>query len=184
MFQTEVLVETLDVETWKKKYCDPERFVPLCRACPAYHTRWSCPPGLPPLDEIIGENKEVKIIGLKVIYDQEEKTRAMRSPEETQKVREETYTRVKRQLLEILLSIEKLMPGSVVIMAGGCLICPVCARVEGKPCRHPDKMRYSYSGLGFDLGRIAEEVLKVPLLWSRKGLPDYDVAIASFLHNG
>ncbi|MFR3322843.1 MAG: hypothetical protein ACLTSZ_19260 [Lachnospiraceae bacterium] len=44
-------------------------------------------------------------------------------------------------------------------------------------------MRFSYSGLGFDLGRIAEEVLGIPLLWQKQGLPEYNVAIASFLHN-
>ena len=69
------------------------------------------------------------------------------------------------------------------IMAGGCELCKQCTRAEGKPCRHPREMRYSYSGLGFDLGRIAEEVLGMPLLWQNQGLPAYNVAIASFLHN-
>jgi hypothetical protein len=32
------------------------------------------------------------------------------------------------------------------------------------------------------LGKIAEEVLDMPLLWQNGGLPEYNVAVAAFLH--
>lgn len=44
-------------------------------------------------------------------------------------------------------------------------------------------MRFSFSGLGFDLGKISSELLKMPLLWKSEGLPEYNVAIAAFLHS-
>ena len=46
MYQVEVQVKTLTVPEWLEKYCQPEKFVPLCRECPQYGKNWSCPPGM------------------------------------------------------------------------------------------------------------------------------------------
>lgn len=44
MYQVEVQVQTLRVPDWISRYCQPERFVPLCSACPQYGKNWACPP--------------------------------------------------------------------------------------------------------------------------------------------
>ena len=160
MYQVEVQVQTLRVPDWISRYCQPERFVPLCSACPQYGKNWACPPGMPQVERIAGAYSFVQVIGLKVLYDEAVRIAALTSPERTEEMRRKTYGAAKKQMLHALL-----------------------ARAEGKLCRHPKKMRFSYSGLGFDLGRIAEEVLGIPLLWQKQGLPEYNVAIASFLHN-
>lgn len=41
MYQVEVQVKTLTVPEWLEKYCQPEKFVPLCRECPQYGKNWS-----------------------------------------------------------------------------------------------------------------------------------------------
>ena len=183
MYRVEVQVQTLRVSEWISRYCQPERFVPLCSACPQYGKNWACPPEMPRVQEFAKPYAYVQVIGLKVLYDEDVRAEAMTSQERTEELRQATYGAAKKQMLQALLALEEEFPGSMTIMAGGCELCKQCTRAEGKPCRHPREMRYSYSGLGFDLGRIAEEVLGMPLLWQNQGLPAYNVAIASFLHN-
>ena len=49
-----------------------------------------------------------------------------------------------------------------------------CARIEGKSCRHPDKVRPSLEAFGFDVGKTAKDLLGVELKWSQDGLiPEY-----------
>ena len=184
MYQVEVQVKTLTVPEWLEKYCQPEKFVPLCRECPQYGKNWSCPPGMTTAAALAGGYRYVQVIGLKVKYDEQVLREAEHSPQRTEELRQETYEAAKKKMLQALLALEREFPGSTTIMAGGCTLCRTCARAKGEPCRYPEKMRYSYSGLGFDLGRISgSKLLGMPLLWQKRGLPAYTVAIASFLHN-
>ena len=41
--------------------------------------------------------------------------------------------------------------------AGGCNICPVCARVENHPCRFPDMAISSLEAHGINVSRLAAE---------------------------
>lgn len=183
MYRIQVRVETVNVSEWLEKYCAPEKFLPLCKECPEHGKNWSCPPGVPDVKAFVRDYRYAQVIGLKVIYDEWVRQEAALSPEREEQLRQQTYGVAKKQLLHALLALEKAVPGSVTIMAGKCEICQRCARLDGANCRHPEMMRYSYSGLGFDLGRIAEEILQMPLLWQNGGLPEYNVAVAAFLHN-
>ena len=144
MYQVEVQVQTLRVPDWISRYCQPERFVPLCSACPQYGKNWACPPGMPQVERIAGAYSFVQVIGLKVLYDEAVRVAALTSPERTEEMRRKTYGAAKKQMLHALLALEAEFPGSMTIMAGGCELCPQCARAEGKLCRHPKEMRFSY----------------------------------------
>lgn len=49
-----------------------------------------------------------------------------------------------------------------------------CARIEGGPCRHPDKVRPSLEAIGFDIGKTAKDLLGLEIKWSRGGfIPEY-----------
>ena len=183
MYRIQVRVETVNVSEWREKYCAPEKFLPLCKECPEHGKNWSCPPGVPDVKAFVRDYRYAQVIGLKVIYDEWVRQEAALSPGREEQLRQQTYGVAKKQLLHALQALEKAVPGSVTIMAGKCEICQRCARLDGANCRHPEMMRYSYSGLGFDLGRIAEEILQMPLLWQNGGLPEYYVAVAAFLHN-
>lgn len=180
MYRTQVEVATLPVARWLEEYCRPERFASACEACPDYGRVWSCPPGVPAAQEAFAPYQRVHVVGVKVIYDEAVRAAAV-TPERTEELRQATYGKAKRVLLETLLELEKVLPGSWSVAAGRCELCPRCSRVDGLPCRMPERMRYSFSGFGFDLGRIAEELLGMELLWSPQGLPDYNVAVAAFL---
>lgn len=182
MYQVEVRVKSLEVSEWLRRYCRPKQFIPLCRQCPQYEKNWACPPKMLTAEELSAPYHWVEVIGLKVIYDRSVLEMARESQEMAQKLRHQTYDEAKKRMLNGLLALEERFPHATTIMAGGCLLCPTCARGENKPCRHSEKLRYSYSGLGFDLGKIADELLEMPLLWASGGLAAYEVAVASFLH--
>lgn len=180
MYKTEVRVAELPVSQWLSEYCFPDMFADACRACPDYGRVWSCPPGVPAAAETFAPFQTVRIVGVKVIYDGETRARCV-SPEATEELRAGTYGKVKRALLEALLELEKARPGAWTVAAGRCELCARCTRMDGLPCRSPERLRYSFSAFGFDLGRIAKELLDMELLWAEKGLPEYNVAIAAFL---
>lgn len=183
MYEVQVRVVTVTVPEWTEKYCRPEIFVPLCRECPEYGKNWSCPPGVPPAEALVGKYRYAQVIGLKVLYGERVRQEARTSPGREEELRSSTYGAAKKKMLQALLALEKVFPESLTIMAGRCEQCEQCTRPEGRICRYPERMRYSFSGLGFDLGRISEELLEMPLLWQNRGLPEYNVAVAAFLHN-
>ena len=77
-------------------------------------------------------------------------------------------TEVRLQLDSWLRWLETEYPGSLACYAGTCHLCPddTCTRITGQPCRHPHLIRHSLESFGFDLGRTAEELLHIPLVWS------------------
>lgn len=182
MYKIQVRVKTMDVSEWLEKYCHPEKFVPLCKGCPEYERNWSCPSGTPNAKDLEKEYRHVQIIGLKVLYDEQIREESLLGPDREEELRQKTYGVAKKEMQQVLLAMEESFSRSLTIMAGKCEFCSRCARIDGKPCVHPEWMRYSFSGLGFDLGKIAEEVLDMPLLWQNGGLPEYNVAVAAFLH--
>lgn len=180
MDRIEVNVATLPVAQWLERYWRPDRFASLCEACPDHGRVWSCPPGLVSAKEIMAPFSRVHIIGLKVVY-RDETRAAASSAEKVEQLRQATYGKAKRVLLESLLELEKALPGSWSLAAGRCELCRRCTRMDGLPCRAPERLRYSLSGFGFDLSDMARQLLDMPLLWAPEGLPEYQVAIAAFL---
>lgn len=181
MYQTEVKVTALPVKEWLERYCFPGKFSDACQLCPDYGRVWSCPPGVPTAAEYLGEHRTAYVIGVKILYSQAQRDRALLSPEETEAVRQGTYGVVKKALLEALLALEKVSPGAITVAAGRCEQCEACTRIQNQPCRRPERMRYSFSAFGFDLTALAMESLGMELLWAAKGLPEYDAALAAFV---
>lgn len=180
MYKTEVKICTVSVDDWLEKYCFPEKFLSACVACPDYNRVWSCPPCVPSSDDYIKPYKTAYIIGVKVIYSPETRTKA-NTPALTEELRAATYGNVKHTLLETLLCMEREFGNCITIAAGRCELCSECTRRSGLPCRTPEKLRYSFSAFGFDLTKISEALLETKLLWSPQGLPEYNMAIAALL---
>ncbi|MBR2547987.1 MAG: hypothetical protein IKF07_07355 [Eubacterium sp.] len=87
-------------------------------------------------------------------------------------------------LLEQLVSLEKIYPGSNALIPGSCIVCGYgnCARKLGKPCRHPEKMHHSLESLGSDLDKTTRELFGIEMKWIVDNeLPDYFVQIGGLL---
>ena len=102
--------------------------------------------------------------------------------EKAQQLRNQTYEKVKRNLLLTLLELEKEFPEGICIGAGRCILCSKCARRDGEKCRYPELRRYSITAFRFDFARMVKENLGMELLWSSSGVPEYDVAVAALFH--
>lgn len=178
-YKTDVQVRKISKEELMNKYCLQEQFMESCSVCPYYGRRWSCPPGLPDAFCYMEPFSNAYLITVKVIYPDEIRNKATLA-KEAECVREESYEVVKRKLLLALLELEKVIPGGKSLGAGRCILCEHCTREKGKPCRYPQRRRYSITGFGFDFTGILKDLFGIPLLWSTKGLPEYDVAVAAF----
>ena len=54
--------------------------------------------------------------------------------------------------------------------------------LQGRPCRHPERLRYSIEALGGDVEGCLQHYFHVPVLWGRDGLaPEYLVLMGGLL---
>lgn len=182
IYTTEVKIVSLPLKEIFEKYYEPERFLSYCKECPSYGKVWSCPPGVPETQEYLKGYDTMHVIAVKVVYNQEaiERSKSL-SPSELKEQMDSSYGKVKAAIRETLLAAKNLCVPSIAVAAGECKICDKCTRTENKPCRFPERLLYSFSALGFNLSEISTEVLNIPILWEREGLPDYVLALAALI---
>ena len=102
------------------------------------------------------------------------------SQEESLKIMAE----VKENMAGELFKMENQCPGSVSLSAGSCSLCGKgnCTRPSGKPCRYPEKMRYSIESLGGNVGKTVHDLLGIELEWIEEGkVPSYFVLVGGLL---
>ena len=90
------------------------------------------------------------------------------------------------ETLKMMLDAEKEYGGRALAFAGECLLCgdEKCTRPLGKPCRHPQKVRPSLEACGFDVNKIAEELLGIEIKWGHDNkMPEYLLLTCAFAHN-
>ena len=149
-----------------RKYRDEDKFIVFCRRCNRYDRCWACPPYDFDISARIGKYKYICITGTQIVPDP---SSVPTIPAGTEKeVVIGLLTEVRLQLDSWLRWLETEYPGSLACYAGTCHLCPddTCTRITGQPCRHPHLIRHSLESFGFDLGRTAEELLHIPLVWS------------------
>lgn len=166
-FTVERYVAEVDARTYIKEFCKADYFIEFCRECKNYGHRYGCPPfDFQPLS-VIEQFKRVRIIGAKII------PHDLSLPLEAAN---DLMKPVIDPLNEELLETERALDGMAFGFVGTCPYCggEPCARIEGKPCRHPEKVRPSLEAFGFDIGKTANDLLGIEMKWSKKGLiPEY-----------
>ena len=185
-YQKEIIVsERLSVSDYIDRFCDTERFLACCRACPAYGKVWSCPPfSFNPLDRLKAY-RYLYLVGVKIVLS--EHVRHLPTDAATQ---QELSVRIlgeaRRGMDTGLLSLEQEYGPGLAFFAGSCSVCAreSCSRREGLPCRYPRRMRSSLESYGFDISRTALELLGVPLQWSEGFvLPEYFFSVGGLFTN-
>ena len=123
----------------------------LCEAntCGKYSRCWVCPPDVGDIEDLMREIRTYdralvyQTIGhLEDSYDIEGMTAAA--------VRHNALSQKLRRLFAQQSFAKVLHLG-----AGGCHLCPVCARVENLPCRHPGEAISSLEAYGINVSRLA-----------------------------
>ena len=142
-------------------------FIKLCQQCGNYGRRYGCPPfDEEPLTAIEGYDT-VRILGVKITPTD------MSLPLEAAN---DLMKPVISELNEELLETEKLLSGMCYGFVGTCPYCggAAWARIDGKPCKHPDKVRPSLEAIGFDISKTAKDLLGLEIKWSQDGvIPEY-----------
>lgn len=180
IYRTEVLTKTISVKDFMENYYEPVKFLEACKMCPSYGKVWSCPPRKIATTDLVKDYSKVILSIVKVVYSEEDRAYSRTlTPEELEHYKTDTYGTVKKLFNETLLAVEMLIPGARIVAAGECRHCNVCARVDGKPCRFPEKMRYSFSSLGINITEMVKRELDVDLLWSAGEVPEYVAAIGA-----
>lgn len=170
-------VRRLPTADYIARFRDVARFENLCRACPGYGRRWGCPPFAddPQPDLSRWGNVEIWLLRLDIIDPGDASV-------------DDLYGMLQRERgpwERLLLEAEEQRGGRAALFTGMCPHCgdAPCARVSGRPCRHPGLVRPSQEALGFDLGKTAEELFGLPLKWAADGqLPDYMTLIGGLFY--
>jgi len=169
-YTIEVKTAVIDVKEYVRECVDVEKFLAFCKECGNYGKKWSCAPfDFNPLD-------------IWAKYDEFEVTAYILRPEKgmTMKEASEMLTFEKNRMQAQLQKTEN--ENRYVLGAGSCTVCEKCARIEGKPCRFPEKMRYSIEALGGDVVKTAEKYLGMKILWSTDGsVPEYLMPVGGVL---
>ena len=157
----------IDAKAYVEGFCRADYFITFCQQCRNYGHRYGCPPFEDaPLTLIEGYDK-VRLLGVKITP--EDKTLPLEAAGDL-------MAPVIGELNEELLALEQTLGGRAFGFVGTCLYCggAPCARIEGKPCRHPEKVRPSLEAIGFDISLTAKELLGLDIRWSHNGLlPEY-----------
>lgn len=157
----------MDAETYISEYRRTDYFIQFCQQCGNYGRRYGCPPLDNETLASVNKYRKVRILGVKIIPNDNtlpiEAANQLMQPEIEKMNRE-------------LLATEQQLDGISFGFVGTCPYCggAPCARVEGKPCRYPDKVRPSLEAVGFDISKTAKELLGIDIKWSQQGkIPEY-----------
>ena len=158
----------VDADEFIGSYRDVERFEVFCSQCPSYGRMWCCPPYDFDPRTVSDGFTTVKLMATTIVFD--EATRAeCKTAEETSATGRIAMEEVWKTVLPRLYEMERETPGSR-CFTFRCSLCPEgCTRPEGKPCRHPERMRHSLEAVGFDVIAMANDLLDIDLEWSADG---------------
>jgi len=175
-YTTERYEAEMDAGAYIEGFRRADYFLQLCRQCGNYGRRHGCPPfDYEPLS-LIGDYRKVRILGVKVFPNDKHLPL-----EAVNDLMRPVTSGLNRELLELERSLGGLCFGFV----GACPYCEgaPCARIDGKPCRHPDKVRPSLEAFGFDMSKTAKDLLGLDILWGRDGLiPEYLTLIGGIFY--
>ena len=130
---------------------DPS-FRELCRqnACGMYGRSWMCPPHVGRIEDLIAQAKTYKTA---LVYQTVDTLEDSYDFEGMMKAAE----RMNRLTQAIRREIPASMRPALLLGAGGCRVCAVCAKQEDKPCRFPEKALASLETYGIYVTALAQQ---------------------------
>lgn len=167
----------LSVEEYISKYRNADVFAKYCVECKNYGKSWGCPPFEFDVEKRLRKYDNVLLVVTQIFPSDTDLSiyvsRELIRPERI---------RLERRLLEL----ESKYKGLSAAYVGSCLYCPegTCTRPHGKACRHPECVRPSLEGYGFDIGKTTKELFDLELRWgSNEKIPEYLLLVCALFHN-
>ena len=160
---------TVDAAEFIRRYRDVERIAALCAQCPSHGNSWGCPPFDFAPTSMSDGFRTVTLMGCTIAFDDAVFTACQGAKAKSRQVATQAMQEVWQTLLPELMERERQSLGSRVFTFR-CRLCPEgCTRPEGKPCRHPERLRYSLEAVGFDVSAAAQDLLGIDLEWRSDG---------------
>ena len=174
MYTLQKFESKIPVTDYISDYVNVDEFLECCRSCPNFDKVWSCPSYDFEPEEYWKNYSSLYVLGYKINFDgSESEERSL-----------EIMAKVKEKIAAELFEMESTRPGAVSLSAGSCSICGKgnCTRTSDKPCRYPEKMRYSIESLGGNVGKTVHDLLGIELEWIEEGkLPSFFVLVGGLL---
>ncbi|MGI5958674.1 MAG: DUF2284 domain-containing protein [Massiliimalia sp.] len=118
-------------------------------SCGAYGKNWMCPPHIGKVEDLIAKVKEHENIlifqGIYQLEDSFDFEGMMRGSAQFKEAFQKIAALAREQL-----------PEALILGAGGCTLCPVCAVQTNEPCRFPDLAYPSVESYGFQVSILAQ----------------------------
>lgn len=177
-------IEPIDMEQLMKYY-KPDEVFSYCSSCPNHGKIWSCPPHKIDIEKYLSPYEQAWIIKAKINLELENIDKEKTNIEYSKNLEHQTkivFSKARREFGDKLFELEKENPKSTILLAGNCYQCKECTKKQGKPCRYPDKLRYSLESIGFLVSDIVEDILKDKIEWIEEGkIPTYLLSIGAIL---
>ncbi len=157
----------IDAKAYIEDFRKADYFIKLCQQCGNYGRRYGCPPFDDEPLVAVERYDRVRLMGVKITPN--DKSLPIEAANDLMQP-------VVSEMNEELLETEKSLGGMCYGFVGSCPYCggASCARIDGKPCRHPYKVRPSLEAIGFDIGKTAKDLLGIDIKWGQNGLiPEY-----------
>jgi len=130
---------------------EDEKIREKCKICENYGKNYSCPPYAPTTKFFKKKYKKIFAYIFHMKNGNVDKWEALA-----------------RLVFEYGKKLEKVLDGECLI-AGNCKVCVRCSLETGKPCIHPRKKRYSFTGVGLNSEKLSK-ILNHKIVWNKKYL--------------
>ena len=182
-YTTEIKESHIAVADFLERFVDVEKFLGYCKECGNYNKHCSCPPyDFDPV-ELWKEYAEMKVVGMKILFDPDFVGTAL-DHDEWIALNTELIGKEIRNFYHHLKEEEKEVGNRYLLNPGRCCVCgdDQCDRTKA-PCAHPDRLRYSIEALGGDVPAVTKEVLDWELKWIEEGkVPEYFIFVGGMLY--
>lgn len=166
----------LPLEEYINNFRNQEKFLEACKSCSNFNNRWGCPPFDYDVEKMMAGYHNIKLYATRItpieqglpldLYD------LFLAPE-------------KERVESMLLAYETKCNGRAFCHVGKCRFCAEtpCARLDHKPCRHPDKVRPSLESFGFDITKTLNQLFGITIHWSKDGkMPPYLMLVCAVIY--
>ncbi len=162
----------MSIEELLGDYWDYEFTLSKCRDCSGFGKTWSCPEfDFDPSDFFR------RYSSFHLVVDKVDNAGTASMEEAVDRLLLE-----KRSFDKDMRDMEADIPGSYGLAAQECIECNKCARLSGKPCIHPEIMRYGLEALGVFPVKLAKDKFDLETIWSDgTSIPEYYLLIAGIL---
>jgi len=153
-----------------------ELFLKMCKeGCVNYGKKFSCPPCSRDFLSVVNGKEGIFVVMFLMNLTKIDST-------EYNKVR--IANSIMKSRADKLMRVLENKFNTKFLSTGSCRLCRTCQLKLKKPCKHPEKRRYSLESTGVDCDYLSTRLFNLPLLWFRnKKAPEYTCVLTGLACN-